>query len=247
MLRTLYSSQEIAALRKDDNRVFGLPAASLVLNNNLNNMKGFMGEQIVGNILNLITIEHDNVYVCHSVSVDDTTEHGEIDHVLIYKNRVLLIETKTYSAYSTYRVNKEGVLTASTTGKGRFKRINDSNVLKKRKMIQELFPNRTVQAIVAVARDNVKTWSENGAYKVVSLMNLQSTINTIFQEAKDIKEPSWPVVKHFASLCLPPYQERGKLFAVCPEAFPQEDTRPVEPVYKPKLNKRYTYIPSFVR
>lgn len=206
MLNRYYTGQEIVQLRLANNKIYGAPAASLNKHtDNLNNTKGYFGEAIIGNILNLITIETPGAFVCHSVAFKDNRS-GETDHVLIYKNRIILIETKAFSGYTSYRVNKEGVLTASQ-GKGRgFRRVDDSNVFKKVAFYQEMFPNRKVQAILAITRDEVKTWSENGIYKVSSLDNTMQLIREIMGEAEDLKEPPWTAVKTFATMCVRPAQ-----------------------------------------
>ena len=206
MLNRYYNSPEIAQLRLANNKIYGAPAASLnKYAANLNNVRGAYGEAIIGNILNLITIETPGAYVCHSVAHIDNRS-GETDHVLIYKDRIILIETKSFSGYSSYRVNKEGVLTASN-GKGKgFRKIDDSNVFKKVAYYQEQFPNRKVQAILAITRDEVKTWSENGIFKVSSLDNTMQLIRQIMNEAEDLKEPAWAAVKTFATMCVKPLQ-----------------------------------------
>jgi hypothetical protein len=206
LLNRYYTGPEIAQLRLANNKIYGEPAASLnKYSANLNNAKGYFGESIIGAILNLITIETPGAYVCHSVAFKDN-KSGETDHVLIYKDRIILIETKSFSGYSSYRVNKEGVLTASN-GKGKgFRKVDDSNVFNKVAYYQEQFPNRKVQAILAITRDEVKTWSENGIYKVSSLDNTMQLIRQIMNEAEDVKEPAWAAVKVFATMCVKPLQ-----------------------------------------
>lgn len=204
MLKRQYTSPELAQLRLADNKIYGLPAASLTkYSSNLNNARGFFGEAIIGNVLNLIAIETPGAYICHSVAFLDN-KHGETDHVLIYKDRIILIETKSYSGYKYYKVSKDGVLTASKD-KNKGHRIDDSNVFKKVAYYQEQFPNRKVQAILAISRDQVSTWSENGRYKVASLDNIMEVLRKEMSEAEDVKEPAWAAVKQFASMCVKPH------------------------------------------
>lgn len=204
MLNRYYTGPEIAQLRLANNKIYGEPAASLNKHSaNLNNAKGYFGEVIIGSILNLLCVENPGAYVCHSVAFKDN-KSGETDHVFIYKDRIILIETKAFSGYTSYRVNKEGVLTASN-GKGKgFRKVDDSNVFQKVAHYQEQFPNRKVQAILAITRDEVKTWSENGIYKVSSLDNTMQLIRQIMNEAEDVKEPAWAAVKVFATMCVRP-------------------------------------------
>lgn len=240
MLNRYYTTQEVSELRLADNKIFGAPAASVNKHTeNLNNSRGYYGEAIIGNILNLIAVETPGAYICHSVGFIDNTK-GETDHVLIYKNRVMLIETKAYSTYTSYRVNKEGVLTANKN-RGRFHRINDSNVFDKVAYYQEMFPNRKVQAILAIVRDDVKTWSENGRYKVTSLTGFMSLIREEMAAADEVKEPTWGVVKQFALLCLKPKAAENMKLPV---------TGPVEVPSYPEhtsVKSRYTQRPAVLR
>lgn len=203
MFNRFYTPQELSQLRVSDNKIFGEPGASLpAVTENLNNHKGHYGEQIIGNILNLLATEIPGLYVCHSIGMPEGF-HGETDHVLIYKNKVILVETKAFSGYTAYSVNKEGYLKASK-GHTRKIRVNDSNAFEKVSFYQQFFTNRQVQCILAVTRDQVKTYSENNIYKVASLDNIMSVVRDEIAEAEEIKEPDWPAVKFFASLCIAP-------------------------------------------
>lgn len=204
MLNRYYTSPEIANLRLADNKIYGAPASSLNKHTaNLNNISGYFAEALVGNLINLITVESPGAYVCHSVAFKDN-KSGETDHVLIYKNQIILIETKSFSGYTSYRINKEGVLTASQGhGKG-FRKLSDSNLFKKVAYYQELFPNREVKAVMAIARDEVKTWSEHPVFKISSLDNTMQLLRKIMSEAGEVKEPAWSAVKTFAIMCVKP-------------------------------------------
>lgn len=232
MLNRYYTSHEVAELRLADNKIYGLPAASQTKHSsNLNNAKGAYGEEIIGSILNLIAIETPGAYICHSVGFIDNTR-GEIDHVLVYKDRIILVETKAFSGYTSYKVNREGVLTASY-GKGKGRRVDDSNVFQKVVHYQNQFPNRKVQAILAISRDEVKTWSENGRYKVASLDNIMSLIRKEMSEAEDLKEPAWAAVKQFATMCLKPHKDYSSASAIAP----------VTPI-KPEIQEYVERVPT---
>ena len=241
MLNRYYQNHEVAELRLADNKIFGAPAANTTRHsNNLNNSRGAYGEEIIGNILNLIVVETPGAYVCHSVAFLDDTK-GETDHVIVYHDRIILVETKAYSGYVSYKVNKEGVLTGST-GKGRYRKINDSNVYSKLAYYQELFPNRKVQAVIAVTRDDVRTWSENGRYKVASLDNIMKLIREMFIEATPVNEPAWGVVKQFAVMCVKPADSPDVLKPVTsPVGVDVKENR----VVKPKQS--YSHRPSVLR
>lgn len=241
LLNRYYQNHEVAELRLADNKIFGAPAANTTRHsNNLNNSRGAYGEEIIGNILNLLVVETPGAYVCHSVAFIDDTQ-GETDHVLIYQDRIILVETKAYSGYVSYKVNKEGVLTGST-GKGRYRKINDSNVYSKLSYYQDMFPSRKVQAVIAVARDDVRTWSENGRYKVASLDNFMKLIREQFKDSTPVNEPAWGVVKQFAVMCVKPTDSSG---VIKPVTTPL--TIGVKEELKPKPKQVFSHRPSVLR
>lgn len=206
MFNRYYTGSDLAELRLADNKIFGSPGAGTTSSSeqNVNNFKGSFGEAIIGNILNLIAIETPGLYVCHSIGMPDGRQ-GETDHVLIYRDKVILVETKAFSGYTAYSVNKEGCLKASK-GNTRKIRINDNHAFEKVAYYQKFFTNRKVQAVLAVTRDQIKTYSENSTYRVASLDNIMSVIREEIGEAEPIKEPAWPAIKFFASLCISPAQ-----------------------------------------
>lgn len=202
MSNRFYTPSELDSLRLAENKIFGKAGAGSLSSStqNVNNHKGNFGEAIIGNILNLITIETPEAYVCHSVGLPDGRQ-GETDHVLIYRNRVILVETKAFSGYTSYSVNKEGYLKASKQGQRKTK-VNDSNAYAKVALYQQYFTNRKVQCVLAITRDQIKTYSENEIYKICSLDNIMSVIRAEMEEAETVNEPAWPAVKFFASLCI---------------------------------------------
>lgn len=199
-----YTPTELTQLHLSKNAIFGVPAAGTTSTSkqNVNNHKGSFGEAIIGNILNLIAIETPGLHVCHSVHMPEGHE-GETDHVIIYKNKIILVETKAFSSYNAFSVSRDGFLKAGRAGE-RKRSVPDSNAFKKVAFYQERFPNRHVQSILAITRDRITTFSENGKYKVASLDNIMTMIRDEIDEAENIKEPSWPAVKFFASLCQAP-------------------------------------------
>ena len=207
MFNRFYTPSELDALRLADNKIFGKAGAGSqsASQQNVNNYKGSFGEEIIGNILNLIAIETPGLYVCHSVGLPNGKQ-GETDHILIYKNKIIIVETKAFSGYTAYSVNKEGFLKASK-GHTRKVRVDDSHAYSKVALYQEFFTNRKVQCVLAIARDQIKTYSENGTYKVASLDNIMSVIRAEIEESEPINEPVWPAVKFFASLCISPPQK----------------------------------------
>lgn len=201
----LYSQKQLFDLFKKGNKIFGVSKSHPTIVKDIpqiDALRGTTGEQIVSGILNLNALDLEEFYVCHSIGTHDDSQ-GETDHVVIYKNKIIIIETKTYNAYRRISVNAEGTA-IGFRGNKEFK-IPDNKIMNKVKLYQKRFPNREVEGILAVARYGITTKSSHKNYSVVSLKDLQTRIETIVSQAQTIKEDAWPAVKFFSSLCIREY------------------------------------------
>jgi len=201
--RRLYTNSEIAAFREEHPRIYGEPAsyAENLTSKDLSNMKGNFGEMVIGNILNLIACETEEFYVFHSVGLPLTLA-GETDHVVVYRDKIILIETKAFSGYSSLRTSKAGTLWGTKRGSNRVVTIEDNHLNQKISLFQQRFDNRNVTGVLAAVRDGIDTTSASSVYKVASLDNFFSFIKNEIETAKPIKESSWPAIKFFAMLCI---------------------------------------------
>lgn len=236
LTRTFYSPSEIAELRLLGNKVFGVPAASLKKGSgNANNITGYFGEQVVGNLLNLIAMQNAGAYVCHSVACSNRSL-GETDHVFIFNDSILLIETKTLQGHKGFKVNHEGVLMSSKDGKKGYRSINDSHAKAKREHYRNEFPNHSITTVFVIVSDSVHTWNEHEDYILCSMRNFMTVIKDVMDSSSPTKEPAWSGVKQFASMCMQPVEavvdnreliptNREQEAAPKPELFPNERGR----------------------
>lgn len=186
--------------------MFGVPAASLKKETgNSNNITGYFGEQVVGNLLNLLAMQNAGAYVCHSVGCSDRSL-GETDHVFIFNDHILLIETKTLQGHKGFKVNHEGVLMSSKDGKKGYRAINDSHAKAKREHYQNEFPNHSVMTVFVIVSDSVHTWNEHEDYILCSMRNFMTVVKDVMESSKLTNEPAWSGVKKFASMCLKPVE-----------------------------------------
>lgn len=193
------------------NKIFGLLARGIPASVNtgvveIGNLKGKYGESIVGSMLNLLALEIPDLYVFHSVATP-YGKIGETDHILLYKNKVILIETKTYHGFLSFHVSKEGELKgqkANHPNKKNLKKLDNNDLITKVDLFAGLLPeDYTVHAITAVTRSGVETVSENGKYKVASLETLISNIEYHIQKANNVdKEDALDIRRTLASYCL---------------------------------------------
>jgi len=196
----LYSNRIVAQFRLSDNKIFGIPSSYATSNSyqDINAYRGVCGEQIVANLLNLLALETPSMYVFHSVGSKDGD--GETDHIIVYKDKILIVETKVFSGYRGFRVSDTGVL-YGRKGNKEFK-ASDNRIMKKVELYQRRFPNRKVEGILAVVRNDIKVSSKHEKYHVVCLDTFYKTIGERMKKATELKEDHWPAVKYFSSLCI---------------------------------------------
>jgi hypothetical protein len=199
--RRLYSNSEIASFHTSGRKIFGEAGANTSTGLDVNNQKGNYGEQIIGNMLNLIACETEDFYVFHSIGLPLTLA-GETDHVVVYKNKIILIETKAYSGYRSLKVNSAGVLRGWKKPTRKPLKVEDNHIFEKINVYQKRFDNRKVQAAIAIVRDDVETSSQTSTYQVVSIDNFFKFLREEIETAAEIKEDAWPAIKFFSMLCI---------------------------------------------
>lgn len=200
----LYSQREAQELYKSGRRIFGAPMAMPHPKSRHypqeDALKGIVGEHAVSGILNLLTFSYEDMYVFHSVGISDD-EDGETDHIIIYKNRVFIVETKNYSMFSSIFVNSEGIASGRKTGQTVV--INDNNIMKKVAFYQKIYPTMKVEAVLVITRPQIKTGSSFSKYSIVSIKELIELIQAKFAMTEDsLIETRNSLIRRFANLCI---------------------------------------------
>ncbi len=206
----LYSVKQLTRLCLNNNKIFGLLARGVPANVNtgtldIGNLKGKYGESVIGSLLNVMALEDENFYVFHAVANPITNRMGETDHVVLYKNKLILIETKTYNGFKSFKVNKQGELRGRRIDQPKsLRKLDNNNLIEKVELFSKLVPEGfTVHAITAIIRSGVETISENGKYKVASLENLTQNIDYHVRQAVNVEDESTLEMKKLlASYCL---------------------------------------------
>lgn len=89
----------------EDQRVFGTPGASLYNAPNLGEeavRAGISGENLVAAELSRLAAHYPNTYIFHSVKLPHKT--GDIDHLVVQGNTVLLVDSKNWKHAAAYHV-----------------------------------------------------------------------------------------------------------------------------------------------
>lgn len=207
--RSFYDERTISKLIKADNKIYGLLGRSVPPTVNTStednaNLKGKYGENIIGSLLNILALEYEDMYVFHSVATPGGFQ-GETDHILLYQNKLILIETKTYNNFKAFRINKDGELKGVPLHNPKLlRRLDNNNLIQKTIQYQETFTELQPHAITAVARSGVQTISENGKYKVASLDTLIQNLSYHQSQAKPLsEEEKLKTLRILAGSCLP--------------------------------------------
>lgn len=165
-------------------------------------MRGLIAENAVSSILNLLTLERAHLYVFHSIEEEENPV-GETDHILLYKRKLILIETKNRSNIASLTFTEEGTLTGTRKTKDALKiRINDNHLLAKTKKYAELYPALEVHGIVVTHHDTTELVSEveNIHMTPISLLipGLLEELDKVDRNSVDVL----PIIKDIAIRCI---------------------------------------------
>lgn len=203
-----YRERELSSLLRSGNKIYGelgrgLPQKVNTGQEDIGNLKGRYGENVIGSLLNLLTLETKDMFVFHSVANPDGSS-GETDHIILYRNKIILVETKTYNNFNSLLVTKNGELKGVPASNTKaLRKLDNNNLIRKMGIFSEAFPGFQVHAITAVSRAGVITTSENGKYKVVSLDNLVQSLSYHQAQSSQIDDAvTFKSVKSLANLCL---------------------------------------------
>ena len=159
------SNAELKNLITSGQKVFGVPAASLSWGIDGNRMKaslqpGMEGERMVARILDEYAKTHKGVYVFHSLSWPES--NGDTDHILVYKDLVVVIDAKRWKAQRKYSVTDKGSIKRGTVAfqQGRVKIRYALNAWRKK-----IPKDVRVTGIVCIAQSKVFVMRDKNWFK----------------------------------------------------------------------------------
>lgn len=190
-------------------KTFGSPAASLTWGIDGNRMKaslrpGIDGEKQVASILDSWVKETPGAFVFHSLSWPDS--NGDTDHIVVYKDIVIVVDAKRWKSQRKYSVTDKGNVKRGTVAfkSGQVKIRWALNAWRRK------IPNDVkVFGIVCIAQEKVfvsrdKNWYKS-SYRLVEAEKLKEQLNYIVQnnESKTGKV-SGQLLLYFARLLVKP-------------------------------------------
>lgn len=150
----MYSKSEIPALFSNDEKIFGVPGASLTWG--INGMRntdvitaGKDGEIATGKLLAELAQEIHGLYVFHSLRWPES--NGDTDHIIVYKDLAIVIDTKRWKGSRKYSITIKGEIKRGTVAfpEGKVK-IGWALASWRKKIV-----NAKILGIVSIAQDKV--------------------------------------------------------------------------------------------
>ena len=208
---------EIRKLLQDGAKTLGSPAASLTWGIDGNRMipaleAGKEGELLTASLLNKIAEANKSAFVFHSLSWPESS--GDTDHVLLYGDLLLVIDSKRWKSSRKYSVKPNGTIMRGTvpfeSGKVRI----GSAV----KVWRKKFPGLKVQGIVTIAQEKVfVTRDENwyhAPYRLVEHDKLEEFLEEVFHKNPVKKNVSGKTLVDLGLLLVKPRDKREGLIRV---------------------------------
>lgn len=145
-------------------RVFGSPGASLTygINGRRNTdvmIAGKEGENATAKILDELVNKTPDLYVFHSLRWPES--NGDTDHILVYKDMIIIIDSKRWKGSRKYSVSHRGEVLRGTVNfpEGKVKIAGAMGVWRRK------LPKMTVKGIVAIAQEKVFVVRDKNWYK----------------------------------------------------------------------------------
>lgn len=206
----LYESKdELKTLIQSGQKVFGVPAASLSWGIDGNRMKaslvpGIEGEKMTAKILDDYANSHKGVYVFHSLSWPES--NGDTDHILVYKDLVVVIDAKRWKSQRKYSVTEKGSIKRGTVAfpQGRVK-IGYALKAWRKKIPKDV----KVTGIVSIAQQKVfvsrdKNWYK-ASFRLVEAEKLPEQLDYLLANHKTTSEGvSGALLMYLAKLLVKP-------------------------------------------
>lgn len=203
------SPNELKNLLLAGQKTFGEPAASLTwgIDGNRNKaslMPGIDGEKMTARTLDRYAKTHKGVYVFHSLSWPES--NGDTDHILVYKDLVVIIDAKRWKAQRKYSLTDKGAIKRGTVrfAQGRVKIRYALNAWRKK-----IPKDVKVSGIVCIAQEKVfvtrdKNWYK-APFRLVEIDKLEEQLDYIIKNHKPkTDKTSGALLIYFGKLLVKP-------------------------------------------
>lgn len=197
----LYSKRDVIELQKKGRQIFGSPEPMFhPRDRNIgdkSNLRGLIAEHAVASVLNLVSLEEENFFVFHSVGLEN--EAGETDHIIVYENKIFIIETKNSAALEKLVLTKAGKAVGHN-GSTRVK-MSNNNLSEKVKKYAQQFPEHDVKGLYIVHHSTKAIRSNLKDCEVIRISRLfDRLVDVKSSKVKSVENRD--VVRYFAGFCI---------------------------------------------
>lgn len=208
---------KVKQLLQNGAKVLGTPAASLTWGIDGNRMipaleAGKEGEKMTASLLDRMAEKNKHLFVYHSLSWPESV--GDTDHVLVYGNLIIVIDSKRWKASRKYSVKPNGQIIRGTVPfeSGKVRIGNAVQVWKKK------FPGMKVTGIVNIAQEKVfvvrnKDWFK-APYRLLTNDTLEEFLEETFAKNPPTSNPSGKTLVDLGMLLVKPKDKREGLIRI---------------------------------
>lgn len=212
--KPLYTKETFQQDFNKGNKVFGIAGASLTWGINgvkgASSMIGINGENETAELLKQLTEEINGIYIFNSIMWPNSK--GDTDHVLVYKNRVIIIDSKRWKSVRKYAISASGFVLRGTVPfpEGKVKMLHALNKWR------AALPNFKISGIVCIAQEKVfvtrdRNWYR-APYRLVEKEKLKEFILSELNPEKHSQEPdNYALLAYLASLVVKPRNLRSEI------------------------------------
>lgn len=176
-----HAPDQVRKLLQNGAKTLGTPAASLSWGIDGNRMipaleAGKEGEKMTASILDRLAENNKNLFAFHSLSWPESA--GDTDHVLVYGDLIIVIDSKRWKASRKYSVKPNGQIIRGTVPfeSGKVRIGSAVQVWKKK------FPNMKVTGVVNIAQEKVFVVKDKNWYKAPFRLVTNDTLEEFLEE-----------------------------------------------------------------
>lgn len=208
----LYTPEDVTQFKKElmsGKKTFGEPAASLSWGIDGNRTKaslmpGIEGEKQTAKLLDKYALKHPGVYIFHSLSWPES--NGDTDHIVVYKDLVILIDTKRWKSQRKYTVTEKNTIKRGTVHfpEGRVKIGYAAKAWAKK-----IPGKQKIRSVVCIAQEKVfvpydKNW-QKAPFKLVIIDKLEEQLDYMISRHKtEVEGTSTKLLWYFAQTLVKP-------------------------------------------
>lgn len=210
--KPLFNKEKFAEAFKKGQKVFGYPGAALTWGINgikgMSSVIGINGEEQTAKVLEQYSKEKEGVYVFHSLMWPQS--NGDTDHVLVYKNNIIIIDSKRWKSVRKYSISSSGFVMRGTVPfpEGKVKTLYAVNKWR------EALPNFKISAIVCIAQEKVFVQRDRNWYRApFRLTEIEKLKEQLDYELKSIDEnipDNYALLQYLAHLTVKPRNLRSE-------------------------------------